>query len=214
LQYTGLSRGAVSPTVSNSEVGIDPAPELTPIGDHDYVNGIGIIYGIRAIQRQDGAYISMLGSVLHDVYVNTDAENNVLGPQVGMIFARRVGNFSARLQATILAGFNFGDVTQRGTMGTGLVPGALNQPLYARSNSFRHEARHDEFSPSGELRAEARYRLRKNATLSLAWSGIAIGNALLAEERIIYSLPDFGLADPGEQSILVQNLYCGVEFVL
>ena len=96
----------------------------------------------------------MLGSVLQDVSVQTEADNEILGPQVGVVLARRIGRLTTRVQATALAGFNFGDVSQYGIMGQSDVPGGLNQGLYTRTNKFRHEDRFDEFSPAGELRTE------------------------------------------------------------
>src|SRR5262245_52019048 len=113
-----------------------------------------------------------------------------------------------------MAGFNFGDVNQQGTMGREIVPGALTRPLYTRATQFRHVHRHAAFSPSGELRAEALYHVLDNVTFSVAWSGLAIGNALFAGSRVNYEMPDFGLIDPGEQSIVVHNFYVGVEFIL
>ena len=51
-------------------------------------------------------------------------------------------------------------------------------------------------------------------TFSIAWSGLAIGNALFADSHVKYEAPDFGLIDPGERSIVVHNLYVGMELVL
>jgi hypothetical protein len=175
---------------------------------------VGIIYGIRAIQRQKSESVFLEGSVLHTFYWETEAKNDIMGPQLGVVLARSVGRLSMRLQATAMAGFNFGIVQQKGALGEGLVPGALNQPLYARPAQFRHVDPHDEISPSGELRVEARYRLSEMVTFAISWSGVAIGNALVTDDRTLYQIPELGLVDPGEQTILVHNLFCGLEMML
>jgi hypothetical protein len=87
-------------------------------------------------------------------------------------------------------------------------------PIFVHPAFFRHVDPHDEVSPSGELRMEATYRLTPNISFALTWSGIAIRNALLAENRIRDFQPDAGRADPGEQQIFVHNLFCGVNVVL
>ena len=135
----------------------------------------------------------MLGSVLHDVIVETEADNEIIGPEVGVILTRRVGRFSTQLRATALAGVNLSDVQQRGVMGRGLVPGALNQPLYARTTEFRHSEEYNEFSPCGELGAEARYRITDKVTFALAYSNLAIGNVFLSDGRVEFRLPTFGI---------------------
>jgi hypothetical protein len=202
------------PTVPNSGRGIYADSLLTATTNDLHENDIGVIYGIRGIQAWSNLRILMLGSVLHDVIVETEADNEIIGPEVGVILTRRVGRFSTQLRATALAGVNLSDVQQRGVMGRGLVPGALNQPLYARTTEFRHTEQYNEFSPCGELRAEARYRITDKVTFALAYSNLAIGNVFLSDGRVEFRLPTFGIVDPGEQHYVVQNVYCGVEFVL
>jgi hypothetical protein len=213
-RLTGLDRGVTSPMDLDWPPHIDAILPIAAPSDNDHANGVGIVYGIRAIQRQKSETVYIDGSILRNLHWQTDAENQILGPELGMILARSVGRLSTQLQATVMAGFNFGEVNQQGVMGDGLVPGALNRPPYVSTVIFGHNDPHDEISPSGELRAEARYQLRDNVTLALRWSGIAIGNALLTEDRTFYRLPDMGLVDPGEQTIFFHHLFCGVEVVL
>jgi hypothetical protein len=177
-------------------------------------NRLGIIYGLRMIERQDGIYLAAR-SFLGPSYWNTEAENHVAGPQLGLVWIRSAGPWSIWLQATAMTGFNYGEVQQVGSLGEQrLIPGALNRPSFARPTAFRHVDPHDEISPSGEIRTEVTYRLTNNFSFAVTWSGIAIGNALLSEDRIQTSFPDMGLVDPGQQQIFVHNLFCGVNVVL
>jgi hypothetical protein len=214
-QFTGIDGGSVSPMDMYWPGEIGPAPPMwvAPLGSRQ--NGVGIIYGVRMIERQTGIYVTADGGIIGSAYWHTEAENHVVGPQLGVMLLRNAGPWSIRFQATAMAGFNYGDVEQHGSVGSQRqIPGALNFPLFARPTSFRHVDPHDEISPSGELRAEATYRVTDRVSFALTWSGIAIGNALLSEQRLGYSFPDLGLVDPGEQQIFVHNLFCGVSVVL
>ncbi len=214
-QFTGIDGGSVSPMNMYWPGEIGPAPQLSamPLGSRQ--NGIGIIYGVRIIERQTGIYVTADGGLPGSAYWHTEAENHVLGPQLGLMLLRSAGRWSTRFQATAMAGFNYGDVHQRGSVGLQrTIPGAINQPLFLRPTSFRHVDPHGEISPSGEIRAEATYQATDRVSFALTWSGIAIGNALLSEHRIGDSFPDLGLVDPGEQHIFVHNLFCGVNVAL
>jgi len=159
-QFTGIDGGSVSPMDMYWPGEIGPAPQMwaAPLGSRQ--NGFGIIYGVRMIERQTGIYATADGGILGSAYWHTEAENHVVGPQLGLMLLRSAGPSSLRLQATAMAGFNYGDVEQHGSVGSQrLIPGALNRPLFARPTSFRHVDPHDEISPSGELRAEATYRV-------------------------------------------------------
>jgi hypothetical protein len=213
-QFTGIDGGSVSPMDMHWPGEIGPAPQMWAAPLPSRQNGLGIIYGVRMIERQTGIYVTADGGLLGSAYWHTEAENHVLGPQLGLMLLRSAGRWSLRFQATAMAGFNYGDVQQNGSIGQRLIPGALNRALFGRPTSFRNVHPHDEISPSGELRAEATYRVTDRISFALTWSGIAIGNALLSENRIGDSMPDLGLIDPGEQQILVHNLFCGVTVVL
>ncbi|HEX2477318.1 MAG TPA: BBP7 family outer membrane beta-barrel protein [Lacipirellulaceae bacterium] len=213
-QVTGIDGGSVSPLDMHWPGEIGPAPQMAAAPQGNRRNDVGIIYGMRVIERQNGIYISADGGIIGPSYWHTEAENHVFGPQLGLVLLRNRGPWSIRLQATAMAGFNYGDVEQHGSMGQRQIPGALNQPIFARPAAFHHVDPHDEISPSGELRMETTYRLTHNVSFAITWSGIAIRNALLVEDRIRDFQPDAGLADPGEQQIFVHNLFCGVTVVL
>jgi putative beta barrel porin BBP7 len=213
-QVTGIDGGSVSPSDVRWLGEIGPAPQMAAAPQGSRRNDFGIIYGLRMIERQNSIYVTATGGIIGASYWHTEAENHVIGPQLGFVLLRNRGPWSIRLQATATAGFNYGDVQQNGSIGQRLIPGALNQSLFGRPTTFRHVDAHDEVSPSGELRFEASYRLTQNVSFAVTWSGIAIHNALLVEDRIRDFQPDAGLADPGNQQIFVHNLFCGVNVVL
>ncbi len=212
-QLTGVDGAPVAKSNSVWPIDVSPIPAMAAAEVGPSRNGIGLIYGLRAIERQDGQYFLATGGILDRSQWQTEVENHIIGPQLGVVMLGSAGPLSIRIQATAMAGFNYGDVRQSGAIGHERISGALNRPLYARPVAFNHITNHDEFSPSGELRGEATYRLSQSASLVFTWSGTAIRNALLSENRTRWQLPDMGLIDPGDQHIFVHNLFCGINVV-
>ena len=97
-------------------------------------------------------------------------------------------------------GYNVADWDQIGLMGEGLIPGALNQPLYARPTAFSHGLREQEFSPVAEMRVQASYHVTKGVRAEVRLHGLvrrqhppggAVGALLL---------PDMGYVDTGSKT--------------
>jgi hypothetical protein len=191
----------------------NPPPPVAPEFVGKKQNGIGLIYGVRMFEREDSQAMYASGGILGTVTSETVADNHIMGPAAGLVWIKTRGRWTARLQGLVSVGFNAGSVEQTNQVGAELVPGATNRLLYAQPTESAHHDSFDEFSPSGELRAEANYRITENVTFAINWSGVAIENALEAENRRRDYLPDFGLNDPGNQRLLVHNFFCGIEML-
>ena len=212
-QETGIDAGIAAPEGAMSLNAPGFAPQFAVATNRSRRNGVGIIYGVRMIERQDTRSLHAEGGILGSMYFNTEAENHIIGPQIGIVTIKSRGRWTARLQGTASIGFNYGGVTQNGVTGAELIPGATNRLLYAQPTSFSNWDKHNNFSPNAELRAEVNYRMTKEITFAVSWSGVAIENALETEERTVFFLPNMGLSDPGNQRLIVQNFFCGVELV-
>ena len=94
-----------------------------------------------------------------------------------------------------------------------MIPGALNQPLYARPTAFSHGLREQEFAPVGELRVQASYHFTKAFALNFGYTGSVISNIRRAAPSVHYALPDMGYVDAGGQNMLINGFDLGVEFV-
>ena len=181
--------------------------------DNGTHNGIGIVYGLRSFNNRDTFGFDGSGGILGHASVSTLAENDIVASQVGIAWAKILGRWWWRVQATVLAGYNDGRVDQAAIIGEELQPGAINRLLIAQPTYSQHFESHHVFSPGSELRAEAYYHFTNAISLNLAWSGLFFDNVLLAENRTQYSLPDMGLRDPGDQHLLIQEVYCGIEYL-
>ncbi len=212
-QITGNDAGVRSPEANTAKDDPNPSPALAHKFTSNRQNGIGLLYGMRMFERWDDRSFNASGGILGTTQSSTVANNHIMGPAVGLIWIKTHGRWTARLQGLASMGFNSGSVEQYNSIGSELVPGATNRLLYAQPTESAHHDSFDEFSPSGELRAEANYRITENITFAINWSGVAVENALEAAGRTRYYLPDFGLVDPGNQRLLVHNFFCGIEMV-
>lgn len=212
-QATGIDRGIWSADTSSWSADPNPVPRSYGKAKRKRLNGIGMLYGVRIIEREDFRSMYATGSILGTTTSETVADNHVMGPAIGLVWIKSHGPWTARLQGLVSMGFNSGEVEQYNTVGAEQVPGATNRLLYSQPTESSHRDSHDEFSPNGELRAEANLRITETLTFAINWSGIAVDNALMTDSRTRFYLPDMGLVDPGNQQLPVHNFFCGIEMV-
>jgi Putative beta barrel porin-7 (BBP7) len=210
-QFSGNDAGMRSADESSPSDDSNPSPALAHKFASKRKNGIGLLYGLRAIERWDRQSFYASGGIVGTTQSSTVADNHVMGPAAGVIWIKTRGRWTARLQGLVSVGFNSGSVEQSNFVGEELFPGATNRLLYAQPTASAHHDSFDEFSPSGELRAEVNYRITENITFAINWSGVSVENALESQDRTRYYLPNFGLVDPGNQRLLVHNFFCGIE---
>jgi hypothetical protein len=176
-------------------------------------NHVTLSWGARFLRLYDEFFLDMQGSILHDVNVDTSFINQIVGPQVAVNWTNRRQRWTLTADGRFMFGYNTADWDQRGLMGEGLIPGALNQPLYARPTAFAHGLQEREFSPVAEMRLQARYHVTTAFSLKAGYTGMFVGNIRRAATSVHYKLPDFGYRDSGTQDLLVNGLDLGVEFV-
>jgi hypothetical protein len=176
-------------------------------------NYVALSWGARFLRLYDEFDLDMLGSVLHNVFVDTSFINQIVGPQVGLNWTNRRQRWTLTADGKFMFGYNTADWDQIGLMGEGLVPGALNQPLYARTTAFSHGISEREFSPVAEMRLRARYHVTAAFSVTAGYTGMFVGNIRRAAPSVHYSLPSFGYNDAGTQDLFVNGFDLGVEFV-
>jgi hypothetical protein len=177
-------------------------------------NWVTLSWGARFLRLYDEFFADMQGSVLHDVFVDTSFTNQIVGPQVGVSWVNRRQRWTLTADGKFMFGYNTADWDQFGLMGEGLVPGALNQPLYARPTAFSHGISEREFSPVAEMRLRARYHITSAFSVTAGYTGMFVGNIRRAAPSVLYALPAFGYNhEAGTQDLFVNGLDLGVEFV-
>jgi hypothetical protein len=176
-------------------------------------NRLELSYGARFFRFNDEFRVDAFGSILGDSSWDTTIDNQVVGPQVALRWSNQRQRWTIDTNLKFTFGYNVQDWEQTAAMGSELIPGALNRPLYGRPTYSTHGQRTDEFSPMGELRVEAAYHLTKAFALRVGYTGMYVGNVRRAAPSVRYYLPTMGFQDAGTQNLVANGVHFGVEFV-
>ena len=107
-------------------------------------------------------------------------------------------------------GANFQNASEYGYTGGPITVGGVNfgQPNEP-SNNFFNRSNTIEFAPLGELRLDAEYKITNNFSLKAGYTAILVTGIGRAANRVVYALPDMGIADGGNKEHFFAN---GVTF--
>jgi hypothetical protein len=206
----GIDGGLMGPSSGEVSGGltIDPRTGIITAPRND--RAIGIVYGTRMLQLRSAYTVAAIGSILGDSYWDTAADNNVFGPQLGLVWSEKRGPLHVEAQGALIAGYNLGRTELYSSMGSHLIPGALNRPLYERPTEYCETATHHEFCPAGEFRIDAQVSLLKSISLNFGWNGLVVLNVVEAENSTTYVLPVSHLNGEVGGEYFVNNLYCNL----
>jgi hypothetical protein len=146
-------------------------------------------------------------------------DNNIVGPQIGTRWTleREHWTFSADFRA--LLGFNFQNEYMSGATsagytthiirldngatipGTTVQVGVLNSALFT-FNSAGHNVT---FSPLGEARFDAIYKVSKNVSLEVGYTGLLVSGISRASDRIVYTVPNMSIAQGADKQHVYIN---------
>lgn len=145
---------------------------------------------------------------------DTDAENHIVGPQIGLRWFKKRGRWTISTQGRFTAGFNRQNFHQKVTMGPNLNPGPETtedgtyyrpfEPKTMGPTNATHSAYANEWSPMIELRIEAGFQITRSISFQAGWSGIWIDGVARATSVVNYTVPAMGinLADNRENVFL------------
>jgi len=152
-------------------------------------------------------------AILADSIWCTRAENHLIGPQIGLRWFKKCHRFTYNVEGRYMAGFNFQNLRQQGTLGTELnPPGDVFEPLVMDTTSFTHAADEQEYSNVVELRAELRYEFTRNVSFRVGWTGLWMDGIARASNVINYEVPDMGLRPEfNEEDVFMHGLTIGVD---
>lgn len=169
------------------------------------------------------------GNILADSNWSTNAENHIIGPQLGVHYAVKSGRWSLTSDGKFFAGFNRQNIDQHGTLGSHLAdpwPGSLEPtvpvpvtvpfiPLTMQPTTFTHGANIDEWSPGIELRVDLKYQVTRAVSLKFGWSAMWLDGIARSSNMIDYSLSNTSImginAMNNRQDVLIQGAVFGVE---
>lgn len=184
---------------------------------------LDIMLGIRYLKIDDEFTVegragnpndtAIFTDTLADAYWTNDAENNIVGPQLAIRWAKQVSRLTMSAESRFVAGVNFQSLQQSGTLGSGLLPGGVNVPLFMAPTNFQDSHHTEEFSPIIELRVQAAYDLTKCISVRGGWTGMYTDGIARGSNLFNYTLPDMGIdTDDNQQSVFAQGLNVAIEW--
>jgi hypothetical protein len=164
-------------------------------------------------RSQNDATQPLLNDILSEAYWYSDAENNIVGPQLAIRWAKTVSRLTMSAEGRFVAGVNFQSLQLRGSLGSEIMSGDQNQPLFMAPTNFQHSHHTEEFSPIVELRFQAAYDLTKCIAVRGGWTGLYTDGVARGSNLIEYTLPAMGLdTDDNTQSVFAQGLNIAIEW--
>jgi hypothetical protein len=155
-------------------------------------------------------------SYLADSAWETDADNHIVGPEIGLRYFRKQGRWTFDGESRFTAGINLQNFHQYVNMGPELNPSNNPpppfQPLALPPTVTTSSAFVDEFSPVCELRLEARYQVTQAISLHAGWTGTYIGNVARATSVTFYQIPGLGIdTSQNKESLFFNGLTLGFD---
>lgn len=184
--------------------------------------------------NQDPAVIGP-GNVLADSNWATEAENHIVGPQLGGRWFRKSGRWTLSAEGRFFAGLNVQNVRSRGVLGSELgapLPYAFDDfdfdgddvldagfpyvPLVRLPHTFDHAAHFREFTPGAELRLEMVLDLTRTISVKAGWNAIYLGGIARGSNMNDYTISDHSVmavkqvGRSNRQDVLLQGLNVGI----
>ena len=138
----GLLQGVLAVDVNGNPTVIDNIPvTFTQLSarNRTKVDGVELFYmyrthqlhrggtlewllGARYLSFHDNFLVSAVGGSLSDSYWDTDAKNQIIGPEIGLRLAQPIGRFGLSVEGRFTGALNTQTVKQRGLLGSNLAP--------------------------------------------------------------------------------------------
>jgi hypothetical protein len=161
-------------------------------------------------------YINPLGNS----FWNTETENNLVGPEIGLRWFRQKGRWKTTLEGRFLTAANFQNYKQRTVLGDQIS--TINDLLQNTDNvviprrfyglGTNSELYSTVFSPLGEWRASVSCQLSKAFSIRVGYTGMVVGNVARASNSITYNTEQLVGIKKNRETFFVNGLDFGVEF--
>ncbi len=195
-------------------------------------------YGFRFLRLRDTFSFNGTSDLLVGTDFVTEADNQLIGPQVRAKWNTQRGRWNLGLDGRFLFGYNVMNLGQAGSFGVAtnaptegatpgdppvpvplastdpsIIPGAVNRLISAQPTTFSYGRQDNDFSPTIELRANFSYQITRALAVKLGYTGIFVDNISRASQVTRYYLPDMGLRDGGKQNIYINGVNFGFDVV-
>ncbi len=208
-----------------------------------------VMAGVRYLRFRDSFYFSGTGQhivvqltppppatgdvytgLLSDTAITQTADNNLVGPQIGLRYVKGYGRLSIQTEARFMAAANFQNNRQNGWIANrpnqalvrplftlfphdntilryGFVPSVTTPNLF--SSGVNHTQHATQFSPVGELRVNLNYQIYRSLGVNVGWTGLVMGGMARSPDMVNYALPDMGILSAHNRQVVLLN---GINF--
>ena len=174
-----------------------------------------LLAGARYLSFNDDFAVTATGGALADSNWDTDAQNRIVGPEIGLRWNQPVGRFALSTEGRFMAGVNTQSIHQTGLMGSNLLaPNADGLPRLMNHTGLDQSARFTEFSPLIEFRAELHYALTRLIGFKTGFTGVWLNNVARGSDMVDYTMPALGITTANQgnrQDVLMYGFNIGIE---
>lgn len=161
--------------------------------------------GARYLSFNEEFYVRGYGGALDTSYWDTEAMNNIVGPEIGGRWWCTKGRWTLEADGRFTAGYNRQNMRQQGELGEFLrPPGAVGSGLpYALGpTGFTDHVFDDQFAPIIEARTNLKYTITRNFAVRVGWDMTWIKGVVRPANIVNYTMPSFGI-DPSRNNEIV-----------
>ncbi|HEX6962801.1 MAG TPA: BBP7 family outer membrane beta-barrel protein [Lacipirellula sp.] len=178
-------------------------------------NEVEVAVGLRYLRLRDEFSFAGTGGTLGESFLDMRIDNNLVGPQVQANWTHQRHRTRFDLGGRFMFAYNIQNFDQLAGIGTDLVPGQLNRPLYFSPTVADHGKQEEFFSPTVELRAQAAYQVTQAFALKLGYTAVFVDNISRSASNVNYELPRLGFEEgrEGRQEIFINGVNIGAELV-
>ncbi len=175
------------------------------------------------------------GVILADSNWSAEAENHIVGPQIGARWSKTKGRWRVSAEGRFFAGLNSQNIRSQGVLGSELAaavpwsfdispvdpndplsgpPGYPYMPVLREPYNFDHTEHLFEFSPAAEIRIEGIYQLTRAVFIKAGWTAIWMDGIARGSNIIDYTISEpsvMGInAAENSQDVFMHGLNIGV----
>ena len=181
---------------------------------------IELFFGARYLEFEESFNVDALGGTLADSFWNTEAENHLVGPQIGARWFRKRGRWTCSAEGRAFAGYNSQNVFLDGQLGSELWDGdplllpAVGEITNMRPRLVQHTRHFREWSPGGEVRVDFKYQLTRAISAGVGWTGFWIDGIARPSGMIDYAIEQnrtMGITGQNRQDVFMHGLNIRLE---
>ena len=172
---------------------------------------IELAYGGRFARFAEYSWLYAYGGVMGETSADSELNNPCIGPQFEARWGINRRAWSLRAGGSVFAGYNHSDWSRSLQMGTDLIPGAHNSPLYLDPIYSEGTLTEEDLSLIGEAFALARYRITERLAVQAVYNLYHFSGVRYSDNWFLIRLPDGFATESDTHNRLVQTAGLFVE---